>query len=276
MNLIIIKGGSYDEPNSAYFQMKNALEKFFDAEGVVDSLANQPPDVENRRASMQASTNHLHRTTTGVTDIIGEDNGARPGGYGLVIDGSSLGHAFEEEFTKDLLLELSTRCKAVICCRTSPLQKALIVKLVKEGLGAMCLAIGDGANDVSMIQAADIGVGVAGEEGLQAVNSSDYAIAQFRYLNRLLLVHGHWSYMRNSSMIVNFFYKEIIGIGILFWFQFYCAYSSTTVYEYTYLLFWNVFWTLCTLSRFYPLYSFASDKLIRFLSCSPCHLHRLS
>lgn len=66
----------------------------------------------------------------------------------------------------------------------------------------MTLAIGDGANDVSMIQAADVGVGISGEEGLQAVNSSDYAIAQFRFLKRLLLVHGHWSYYRNGNMYV--------------------------------------------------------------------------
>lgn len=258
MNLIIIKGGAFDEPNSAYAQMKNALESFFDADGVLEALENQPP--ESRRQSLHINNrNSLQQTRTGVSgvsDMVGADNGDRPGGYGLVIDGSSLRHTFEEDFTKDLLLELSTRCRAVICCRTSPLQKALIVKLVKEGLGAMCLAIGDGANDVSMIQAADIGVGVAGEEGLQAVNSSDYAIGQFKYLNRLLLVHGHWSYYRNSSMIVNFFYKEIIGIGILFWFQFYCAYSATTVYEYTYLLFWNVFWTLCELFHSFPVRQF--------------------
>jgi phospholipid-translocating ATPase len=67
----------------------------------------------------------------------------------------------------------------------------------------MTLAIGDGANDVSMIQAADVGVGISGEEGLQAVNSSDYAIAQFRFLTRLLFVHGHWSYVRNSNMFVS-------------------------------------------------------------------------
>lgn len=137
------------------------------------------------------------------------------------------GQAFEEPFSKELLLQLSTRCEAVICCRVSPLQKALIVKLVKDGLGVMTLAIGDGANDVSMIQAADIGVGISGEEGLQAVNSSDYAIAQFRFLKRLLLVHGEWSYARNSNMIVNFFYKNIMGIGVLWWFQIYCGWSTT-------------------------------------------------
>ena len=63
----------------------------------------------------------------------------------------------------------------------SPLQKALVVKLVKKNSKSLLLAIGDGANDVSMIQAADVGVGISGEEGLQAVNSSDYAIAQVRW-----------------------------------------------------------------------------------------------
>lgn len=253
MNLIVVKGGAYGEPKSAYSQLRTALERFFDGDGLADQLEHQPPDAGARPAMSRSSQSGrrsfqaLRRTVSGVSgmsDIIGEDNGQRPGGYGLVIDGASLRHAFEEPYTKDLLLELATRCRAVVCCRTSPLQKALIVRLVKDGLGSMCLAIGDGANDVSMIQAADIGVGVAGEEGLQAVNSSDYAMGQFRFLKRLLLVHGSWSYLRNSNMIVNFFYKEIIGVGVLFWFQFYCAYSATTVYEYTYLLFWNVFWTL--------------------------------
>ena len=86
--------------------------------------------------------------------------------------------ALSDDKHKHLLLRLAMQCEGVICCRVSPLQKALVVKLVKDGLGAMTLAIGDGANDVSMIQAADVGVGISGEEGLQAVNSSDYAIAQ--------------------------------------------------------------------------------------------------
>ncbi|KAK4058822.1 hypothetical protein OIO90_000268 [Microbotryomycetes sp. JL221] len=251
MNIIIIKGGEYSQPNSAYAQLKNALEKFFDVGDLVDRLYHQPTvsGLEHTPSRMSDSgrrppMNRQNTGVSGITEIVGHDNGQRPGGYGLVIDGGSLRHAFEEPYTKDLLLELGTRCKTVVCCRTSPLQKALIVRLVKDGLGAMCLAIGDGANDVSMIQAADIGVGVAGEEGLQAVNSSDYAIGQFRYLQRLLLVHGHWSYMRNSSMIVNFFYKEIIGIAILWLFMFYCGFSATIIYEYIYLLLYNVVWTI--------------------------------
>ncbi len=99
-----------------------------------------------------------------------------------------------------MLLRLGMLCEGVVCCRVSPKQKALVVLLVKNGLDTVTLAIGDGANDVSMIQVADVGVGISGEEGLQAVNSSDYAIAQFRFLKRLVLVHGHWSYARNGNM----------------------------------------------------------------------------
>jgi phospholipid-transporting ATPase len=103
--------------------------------------------------------------------------------------------------------------------RVSPLQKALVVKLVKKNQKAILLAIGDGANDVSMIQAAHVGVGISGVEvclnlifsahsspfflqGLQAARSADVAISQFRFLKKLLLVHGAWSYRRLSKLIL--------------------------------------------------------------------------
>lgn len=178
------------------------------------------------------------------------------------------------------MLRLAIECEGVICCRVSPLQKALIVKLVKDGIGAMTLAIGDGANDVSMIQVesyltqcfmnhtdskvqvAHVGIGISGEEGLQAVNSSDYAIAQVRFttifpLNHIELRHssvslnvsslymdtGHThgmatctSFFRlyflsfiqglHSSRIINFFYKNFLVTGILWWFQIYCGWST--------------------------------------------------
>ena len=78
-----------------------------------------------------------------------------------------------------------------------------VTRLVKTGTGKVTLAIGDGANDVGMIQEADIGVGISGAEGMQAVMASDVSIAQFRFLERLLLVHGHWCYSRISSMVSN-------------------------------------------------------------------------
>jgi len=103
------------------------------------------------------------------------------------------------------------------------MQKAKVVNLVKKGLKVMTLAIGDGANDVSMIQEANVGIGISGEEGRQAVMASDYAIAQFKYLGKLLLVHGRWSYLRTSEMILTFFYKNIMWTLVLFWYQLMCG-----------------------------------------------------
>lgn len=141
----------------------------------------------------------------------------------LVIDGESLKFALDER-CKGTLLELGTKCRAVICCRVSPKQKANVVSMVKKGLDVMTLAIGDGANDVSMIQEANVGVGISGEEGRQAVMASDYAIGQFSYLGKLLLVHGRWSYLRTSEMIQTFFYKNIVWTVVLFFYQFLCGY----------------------------------------------------
>ena len=119
----------------------------------------------------------------------------------LVIDGKSLTFALEKDMEK-MFLDLAIMCKAVICwyvpkqqrasanandnhSRVSPLQKALVVKLVKRNLKAILLAIGDGANDVSMIQAAHVGVGISGVEGLQAARSADVAIGQFRLPSKI-------------------------------------------------------------------------------------------
>lgn len=76
-----------------------------------------------------------------------------------------------------------------------------VTRLVKVGTHQNTLAIGDGVNDVSTLQEADVGVGISGVEEMQAVMSSYYAIAQFRFLERLLLVHGHWCYRRISMMV---------------------------------------------------------------------------
>lgn len=134
----------------------------------------------------------------------------------LVIDGKSLTFALEKDMEK-LFLDLAVKCKALICCRVSPLQKALVVKLVKRHVKALTLAIGDGANDVSMIQAAHVGVGISGVEGLQAARSADVAIGQFRYLRKLLLVHGIWAYQRVSRVILYSFYKNITMFMTQFW-----------------------------------------------------------
>lgn len=162
--------------------------------------------------------------------------------YALIIDGKSLAYALNDD-TKDAFLKLAVSCASVICCRSSPKQKALVTRLVKEGTGKTTLAIGDGANDVGMLQEADIGIGISGVEGMQAVMSSDIAIAQFRFLERLLLVHGHWSYRRISSMISYFFYKNIVFGTTVFLYEAYASFSGQPAYNDWYLSLYNVFFT---------------------------------
>jgi phospholipid-translocating ATPase len=160
----------------------------------------------------------------------------------LIIDGKSLAYALEDD-VKNLFLELAIGCASVICCRSSPKQKALVTRLVKMRPGSTTLAIGDGANDVGMLQEADIGIGISGVEGMQAVMSSDIAIAQFRYLERLLLVHGHWCYRRISSMICYFFYKNITFGFTLFFYEMYTSFSGQAAYNDWFMSFYNVFFT---------------------------------
>uniref|UniRef100_A0A8C5C5I2 Phospholipid-transporting ATPase n=1 Tax=Gadus morhua TaxID=8049 RepID=A0A8C5C5I2_GADMO len=155
------------------------------------------------------------------------------GEYGLVINGNSLAYALEEAMELEFLWT-ACMCQAVICCRVTPLQKAQVVELVKKYKKAVTLAIGDGANDVSMIKAAHIGVGISGQEGMQAVSSSDYSFAQFRFLQRLLLVHGRWSYLRMCKFLRYFFYKNFTFTFVHFWFAFFCGFSAQLSLEMSY------------------------------------------
>ncbi|KAL5210995.1 hypothetical protein ABZP36_006618 [Zizania latifolia] len=144
----------------------------------------------------------------------------------LIIDGSSLVYILEKDLESELF-DLAISCKVVICCRVAPLQKAGVVDLIKSRTSDMTLAIGDGANDVSMIQMADVGVGICGQEGRQAVMASDFAMGQFRFLKRLLLVHGHWNYQRIAHMILYNFYRNAVFVLMLFWYILHTAYSAT-------------------------------------------------
>uniref|UniRef100_A0A8C4GY04 Phospholipid-transporting ATPase n=1 Tax=Dicentrarchus labrax TaxID=13489 RepID=A0A8C4GY04_DICLA len=141
------------------------------------------------------------------------------------------------------LLRTACMCQTVICCRVTPLQKAQVVQLVKKYKQAVTLAIGDGANDVSMIKAAHIGVGISGQEGMQAVLSSDYSFAQFRYLQRLLLVHGRWSYLRMCKFLRYFFYKNFTFTFVHFWYAFFCGFSAQTVYDEWFITLYNLVYT---------------------------------
>ncbi|XP_017030714.1 phospholipid-transporting ATPase ID isoform X7 [Drosophila kikkawai] len=174
----------------------------------------------------------------GAASIVVDENT----GFALVVNGHSLVHCLSPEL-ETKFLDIASQCKAVICCRVTPLQKALVVELIKRAKNAVTLAIGDGANDVSMIKAAHIGVGISGQEGLQAVLSSDYAIAQFRYLERLLLVHGRWSYYRMCKFLRYFFYKNFAFTLCHCWYSLFCGFSAQTVFDPMFISVYNLFYT---------------------------------
>ncbi|KAI9486475.1 MAG: hypothetical protein EXX96DRAFT_549200 [Benjaminiella poitrasii] len=162
----------------------------------------------------------------------------------LIIEGSALVHILKSADSKTKLLEITARCKSVVCCRVSPLQKALVVQLVRKYHDVVTLAVGDGANDVSMIQVANVGVGIAGQEGVQASMAADYAISQFRFLHKLLLVQGHWSYARVSEMILTFFFKNVFWVFPSLWYQIYSAWSGNIFYDYSFLQLYNIIFTV--------------------------------
>jgi len=169
------------------------------------------------------------------------DQNSRPP-LALIIDGITLSFTLEKPLDSTFI-EIAKRCESVICCRATPLQKASVVKLVRDNLKVMTLAIGDGANDVSMLQTAEIGVGIAGQEGVQAVMASDFVLGRFYFLKRLLLLHGFWCYERISRMILYFFYKNAMFVALLFWYQIYNGFSGSNTIDDVSLILYNLAFT---------------------------------
>ncbi|POM58458.1 P-type ATPase (P-ATPase) Superfamily, partial [Phytophthora palmivora] len=161
----------------------------------------------------------------------------------VLIDGSALTLALLPS-NRNNFLKLALQAATVIVCRASPIQKALVVELVKAGVPDVTLAVGDGANDVSMIRAAHVGVGVTGQEGMQAVRSADYAVQQFSHLGRLLLYHaGRLSYLRTTQCIDYFFYKNIVFTLPQFVYGIASAFSAQTYFCDLYITAYNVIFT---------------------------------
>ncbi|XVF82645.1 hypothetical protein PTKIN_Ptkin16aG0065600 [Pterospermum kingtungense] len=166
-------------------------------------------------------------TVSDTTDDNGGTSRAVLTPVALIIDGTSLVYILDSELEEGLF-QLASNCSVVLCCRVAPLQKAGIVALVKKRTADITLAIGDGANDVSMIQKADVGVGISGQEGRQAVMASDFAMGQFRFLVPLLLAHGHWNYQRMGCMILYNFYRNAVFVLVLFWYVLFTCFTLTT------------------------------------------------
>ncbi|EXJ56108.1 hypothetical protein A1O7_09039 [Cladophialophora yegresii CBS 114405] len=150
----------------------------------------------------------------------------------LVIDGQTLAIIDADKAAKALFTDIAIRADSVICCRASPSQKASLVATIRTKVkGSVTLAIGDGANDIAMIQEAHVGIGIAGKEGLQAARTSDYSIAQFRFLLKLLLVHGRWNYVRVCKYLLGTLWKEMLFYLCQALFQRWNGYTGTSLYE---------------------------------------------
>ena len=164
--------------------------------------------------------------------------------FGILVDEKALLTINEDESIQHIFLNIAKDAVAVICCRVSPIQKSQVVKMMKQyDPSAITLAIGDGGNDVSMIMEAHIGVGIYGEEGMRAVQSSDYAIGEFQCLSPLLFFHGRTNYIRNSECIQYFFYKNFVFTLVQFLYGFFCNFSGQTIIDDWFISCFNLIFT---------------------------------
>lgn len=162
----------------------------------------------------------------------------------VVVDGHTLSKIEGEYTLRCLFMNLAIIADGVICCRASPSQKAGLVKAIRQKVKkSITLAIGDGANDIAMIQEAHVGIGITGKEGLQAARTSDYSIAQFRFLTKLLLVHGRWNYLRTCKYTLATFWKEMTFYLTQALYQRWAGYTGTSLYESWSLSMFNTLFT---------------------------------
>ncbi|KAK2868944.1 hypothetical protein Q7C36_000815 [Tachysurus vachellii] len=161
----------------------------------------------------------------------------------IVVDGFELEELIKTPELGAKFVSLCNQCQSVLCCRVTPGQKAEIVELVKKFASSITMAIGDGANDVNMIKMAHIGVGIHGVEDGQAVQNADYSLAQFRFLSRLLLVHGQWSYHRICSFLSYFLYKTTSFALVNIWFSFFNGFSAQLMYESWFISLYSILYT---------------------------------
>lgn len=196
-----------------------------------EELTKKLVEFEDRIGTQNKSVEELHRKSASQNVCV-------------VIDGVALGWVLNgSEEIKDKFFKAGLVSNSCICCRVSPAQKMQVVKLAKQKGTWITLSIGDGANDVSMIQEAHIGVGVSGKEGTQALQASDFSIAQFRFLSQLLLVHGRWAYKRVSWFICYYFYKNIVIVSAELWFAWWNGFSGQIFFMDWLPMLYNAAWT---------------------------------
>ncbi len=163
----------------------------------------------------------------------------------LLINGKAVGHLMKYDEWKTKLHELCERCTAVIASRLSPIQKSQIVRIIKEADPRnTTLAIGDGGNDVSMIQEAHVGIGLVGHEGTGASLAADFSFGKFRFLQRAMFVHGHWNYQRLAYVIQYSFFKNAACFTVQLFYAFYSNFSARSVFDEGFLMLYNALYAM--------------------------------
>lgn len=118
----------------------------------------------------------------------------------LMIDGIALSRIMAVDGLRARFFEVASEAKSVCVCRCSPTQKASVAKCIKSYTKKKIACVGDGGNDVAMIQEADVGLGIVGREGMQASLAADFSLTQFSHLKQLILWHGRMSYQRSAKL----------------------------------------------------------------------------
>jgi magnesium-transporting ATPase (P-type)/class 3 adenylate cyclase len=207
-----------------------------------DSLGG-PPDAATVLGAPEALASKFGG---GGSDGQEQDRNAGGGDDAMSVDDADRrGSRHDDRTAAVQLLDFVRQSAAVVACRLTPLQKAQLVRLVQRGVrpAPLCAAVGDGGNDVSMIQAADVGIGIHGREGTQAVRAADFAVGRFHLLARLLLVHGRADYKRVCTVVLFCLYKNCALITALALFTFYNGFSGTALFESYLGAAWNILFT---------------------------------
>lgn len=162
----------------------------------------------------------------------------------LIMENFSISDLIErKELAKAYAREIFAKCDSVIASRMTSFEKGQLTKMMKEYTQEVVLAIGDGANDVDMIQNANVGVGIYGQEGMKAIQGSDYGLVDFESLWKLIFVHGHWSYIRTTELLQMFYFKNLLFVIPQFLYCFYNCFSAQTLYDEGYVMFFHLFFT---------------------------------
>ena len=206
---------------------------------IIKELNKSQSEISNSMSSKLSVISYINFVTF---NNLREKNLLEP--FNIIIEAPILNDLFRDEEYTENFYRIAYYANAVICCRVSPSQKSKIVHKMKEfDTSAVTMAVGDGGNDVAMIMEANIGIGILGEEGMSAVQASDFSIGEFQILKRLLFYHGRNNLFRISNMILYFFYKNFVFTMAQFYFAFLCLSSGQTIIDDWYITGYNLIFT---------------------------------